>query len=80
MANPALVAQLQQLAGKQNTLQQTLRNLQASNTTLTTRITTLGAEKTTLTTANTTLMAQVANQEALWLVALPEEVVQEPPP
>jgi hypothetical protein len=61
MANPALVAQLQQLAGQLNTLQQTIGNLQASNTTLTTRIVTLGAESTTLTAANMTLMAQVAN-------------------
>jgi hypothetical protein len=36
MANPPVIAQLQQLAGQLNdTLQQTIRNLQASNTTLT---------------------------------------------
>jgi prefoldin subunit 5 len=80
MANPALLAHLQQLAGQLNTLQQTVENLQASNTTLTTRIVTLEAENTTLTTANTTLMAQVANLSgALRLTAL-LEVVQEPPP
>jgi hypothetical protein len=61
MANPALIAQLQQLAGQLNSLQQTVGNLQASNTTLTTRIATLEAENTTLTAANTTLMAQVVN-------------------
>jgi hypothetical protein len=61
MADPALIAQLQQLAGQINSLQQTVRNLQASNTTLTTRIATLEAENTTLTAANTTLTAQVAN-------------------
>jgi hypothetical protein len=61
MADPALNAQLQQLAGQLNTLQQTVRNLQASNTTLTTRIATLEAKNTTLTAANRTLMAQVAN-------------------
>jgi hypothetical protein len=38
MANPALLAQLQQLAGQLNTLQQAIGNLQASNTTLTTKI------------------------------------------
>jgi hypothetical protein len=59
--NPALIAQLQQLAGQFNALQQTVRNLQASNTILTTRIATLEAENTTLTAANTTLTAQVAN-------------------
>jgi hypothetical protein len=61
MANPALIAQLQQLAGQLNALQQTIENLQASNTTLTTRIATLEAENTTLTTATTTLVSQVAN-------------------
>jgi cell division protein FtsB len=61
MANPALIAQLQQLAGQLNALQQTAGNLQARNTTLTTRIATLEAENTTLTTANMTLTAQVAN-------------------
>jgi cell division protein FtsB len=61
MANPALIAQLQQLAGQLNTLQQNVVNLLASNTTLTTRIATLEAENTTLTADNTTLMAQVAN-------------------
>jgi prefoldin subunit 5 len=44
MADPALIAQLQQLAGQLNALQQTVKNLQASNTTLTTRIATLEAE------------------------------------
>jgi hypothetical protein len=57
MANPALIAQLQQLAGLLNANQQTVGNLQASNTTLTTRNATLEAENTTLNTANTTLMA-----------------------
>ncbi len=77
MANPAVLAQLQQLVGQLNALQQTVGNLQASNNTLTTRIATLEAENTTLTTANMTLMAQVQNsQEALRLAALPE-VVQE---
>jgi hypothetical protein len=61
MANPALIAQLQQLAGQLNTLQQTVGNLQASNTTLTTRIATSEAEKNTLTSANMPLTAQVAN-------------------
>ncbi len=61
MANPAVLAQLQQLVGQLNTLQQTIENLQASNNTLTTRIATLEAENTTLTAANTTLMAQVLN-------------------
>jgi hypothetical protein len=61
MANPAVIAMLQQLVGQLNTLQQTVGNLQASNTTLTTRIATLEAENTTLTAANTTLMAHVAN-------------------
>jgi hypothetical protein len=41
MANHALLAQLMQLAGQLNVLQQTIGNLQASNTTLTTRIATL---------------------------------------
>ncbi len=61
MANPAVLAQLQQLVGQLNALQQTIRNLQASNNTLTTRIATLEAENTTLTAANTTLTAQVQN-------------------
>ncbi len=61
MADPALIAQLQQLAGQLNALQQTVENLQASNTTLTTRIATLEAENTTLAAANRTLMAQVAS-------------------
>jgi hypothetical protein len=61
MANPALIAQLQQLAGQLYALQQTIGNLQASNTTLTTRIATLEAENTSLTVANTTLTAQVTN-------------------
>jgi hypothetical protein len=61
MANPALVAQLQQLAGLLNTLQQTIGNLQSSNTTLTTRIATLEAEITTLTAGNTTITAKVTN-------------------
>jgi hypothetical protein len=59
MANPAVLAQLQQLVGQLNALQQTAGNLQASNNTLTTRIATLEAENTTLTAANMTLMAQV---------------------
>jgi hypothetical protein len=80
MANPALLAQLQQLAGQLNTLQQTVGNLQASNTTLTTRIVTLEAENTTLTTANTTLTAQVANLSGALRLAVLLEVVQEPPP
>jgi hypothetical protein len=61
MADPAVIAQLQQLVGQLNALQQTVRNLQASKTTLTTIIVTLEAENTTLTAANTTLTAQVAN-------------------
>ncbi len=61
MANPAVLAQLQQLVGQLNTFQQTIGNLQASNITLTTRIATLEAENTTLTAANTTLTAQVQN-------------------
>jgi hypothetical protein len=61
MANPAVLAQLQQLVGQLNTLQQTVGNLQASNNTLTTRIATLETENTTLTAANTTLTAQVQN-------------------
>jgi hypothetical protein len=62
MANPAVLAQLQQLVGQLNALQQTAGNLQASNNTLTTRIATLEAENTfTLTAANMTLMAQVQN-------------------
>ncbi len=59
MAKPAVLAQLQQLVGQLNALQQTVGNLQASNNTLTTRIATLEAENTTLTAANTTLAAQV---------------------
>ena len=61
MANPTVLAQLQQLVGQLNALQQTIGNLQASNNTLTTRIATMEAENTTLTTANTTLVAQVQN-------------------
>ncbi len=61
MANPTVLAQLQQLVGQLNALQQTVGNLQASNNTLTIRIATLEAENTTLTTANTTLTAQVQN-------------------
>jgi hypothetical protein len=61
MANPAVLAQLQQLVGQLNAFQQTVGNLQASNNTFTTRIATLEAENTTLTTANTTLTAQVQN-------------------
>jgi hypothetical protein len=61
MANPAVLAQLQQLVGKLNALHQTIGNLQASNNTLTTRIATLEAENTTVTAANTTLTAQVHN-------------------
>jgi hypothetical protein len=61
MANQALLAQLMQLAGQLNALQQTDGNLHASNITLTTRIATLEAENTTLTIANRTLMAQVLN-------------------
>jgi hypothetical protein len=63
MANPAVLAQLQQLVlvGQLNALQQTVGNLQASNNTLTTRIATLEAENTTLTAANMTLTAQVQN-------------------
>jgi hypothetical protein len=61
MANPAVLAQLQQLVGQLNALQQTVGNLQASNNTLTTRIATLEAENTTLTAANMTLTAQFQN-------------------
>jgi len=61
MADPAVLAQLQQLVGQLNALQQTIGNLQASNNTLTTRIATLEAENTTLTAANMTLTAQVQN-------------------
>jgi hypothetical protein len=61
MANPAVLAQLQQLVGQLNALQQTIGNLQASNNTLTTRIATLEAESTTLTAANRALTAQVQN-------------------
>ncbi len=61
MADPAVLAQLQQLVGQLNALQQTVVNLQASNNTLTTRIATLEAENTTLTATNTTLVAQVQN-------------------
>jgi hypothetical protein len=63
MANPAVLAQLQQLVGQLNTLQQTVGDLQTSNNTLTTRIATLEAENTTLTAANTntTLTVQVQN-------------------
>jgi hypothetical protein len=61
MADPAVLAQLHQLVGLLNVLQQTVGNLQASNNTLTTGIATLKAENTTLTAANTTLTAQVQN-------------------
>ncbi len=61
MADQAVLAQLQQLVGQLNTLQQTVRDLQTSNNTVTTRIATLEAENTTLTAANTTFMAQVQN-------------------
>jgi hypothetical protein len=61
MADPAVLAQLQQLVGQLNALQQTAGNLQASNNTLTIRIATLEAENTTLTAANTILTAQVQN-------------------
>ncbi len=61
MADPAVLAQLQQLVGQLNALQQTVGNLQASNNTLTTIIATLEAENTTLTAANMTLAAQVQN-------------------
>jgi hypothetical protein len=61
MADLAVLAQLQQLVGQLNALQQTLGNLQASNNTPTTRIATLEAENTTLTAANITLTAQVQN-------------------
>jgi hypothetical protein len=61
MADPAVLAQLQQLMDQLNALQQTVGNLQASNNTLTTRIATLEAENTTLTAANMTLTAQVQN-------------------
>jgi hypothetical protein len=61
MADPAVLAQLQQLVGQLNALQQTFGNLQASNNTLPTRIATLEAENTTLTAANMTLAAKVQN-------------------
>ncbi len=61
MADPAVLAQLQQLVCQLNALQQTIGNLQASNNTLTTKIATLEAENTTLTAANMTLTAQVQN-------------------
>jgi hypothetical protein len=61
MANPAVLAQLQQLVCQLNALQQTVGNLQVSNNTLTTRIAPLEAENTTLTAANMTLMSQVQN-------------------
>jgi hypothetical protein len=61
MANPAVLAQLQQLVGQLNTLQQTVGHLQAGNNTLATRIATLEAENTTLTAANMTLTAEVQN-------------------
>jgi hypothetical protein len=61
MADPAVPAQLQQLMGQLNALQQTVGNLQASNNTCTTRIATMEAENTTLTTANRALTAQVQN-------------------
>jgi hypothetical protein len=61
MADPAVLAQLQQLVGQLNALQQTVGDLLASNNTLTSRIATLEAENTTLTAANRTLAAQVQN-------------------
>jgi hypothetical protein len=61
MADQAVLAQLKQLMGQLNALQQTVIDLQTSNNTLTTRITTLEAENTTLTAANTTFTAQVQN-------------------
>jgi cell division protein FtsB len=61
MVDPALLAQLQQLACQLSALQQKIGNLQASNTTLTTKVATLEAQNNTLTIANTTLTAQVAN-------------------
>jgi hypothetical protein len=61
MAEPAVLAQLQQLVGQLNALQQLVGNLQASNNTLTTRIATLEAENSTLTAVNMTLTAQVQN-------------------
>jgi hypothetical protein len=61
MADPAVLAQLQQLVGQLNALQQTIGNLQASNNTLTTKIATLEAENNTLTADNRTLTAQVQN-------------------
>ncbi len=61
MADQAVLAQLQQLMGQLNALQQTVGDLQTSNNTLTTRIATLEAENTTFTTANMTLTAQVQN-------------------
>jgi hypothetical protein len=61
MADPAVLAQLQQLVGQLNALQQTVGDLQTSNNTLTARIATLEAENTTLTAANMTLTAQVQN-------------------
>jgi hypothetical protein len=61
MADPAVFAQLQQLVGQLNALQQTVGDLPTSNNTLTTKTATLEAENTTLTAANTTLMAQVQN-------------------
>jgi hypothetical protein len=61
MANPAVLAKLQQLVGQLNDLQQTVANLQASNNILITRIATLEAENTTFIAANMTLTAQVQN-------------------
>ncbi len=61
MADPAVLAQLQQLVGQPNALQRTVGNLQTSNNTLTTKIATMEARNTTLTAANTTLTAQVQN-------------------
>ncbi len=61
MANPAVLAQLQQLVGELNALQQTVGNSQASSNTLTIRAATMEAENTTLTAANMTLTAQVQN-------------------
>jgi prefoldin subunit 5 len=80
MADPAVLAQLQQLVGQLNALQQTVGNLQASNNTLTTRIATLEAENTTLTAATRpSRLKSRTSQETLRLAALPE-VAQEPQP
>jgi prefoldin subunit 5 len=60
MANPAVIAQLQQLVGQLNALQQTVGNLQARKTTLTTRIATLEAENTTLVDAELSVAHQLS--------------------